>query len=73
MNNLLNPAAVHLMKIFVSLALTNNYLISPDVTAAIVLERIIGKKVLWEFDFIILQNLSYIFLLFWHQHGRLVT
>ena len=27
----------------------------------------------WEFDSIIMQNLSYIFLLFWHQHDRLIT
>ena len=31
-----------------------------------------SEKVFWEFDSIIMQNLGCIFLLFWHQDGRLV-
>ena len=50
-----------------------NSLIAPNVTAAMLVERIIAKTFFWEFDSIIMQNLSYIFLLFWHQHGRLIT
>ena len=32
-----------------------------------------SEKVFWKFNSIIMENLSYIFLLFWHQHGRLTT
>ena len=31
------------------------------------------EKVLWEFDSTIIQNVSYILLLFWHQHDPLIT
>ena len=33
----------------------------------------IAKKVFWEFDFIIMQNLSDIFHCFGYRHGRLIT
>ena len=46
---------------------------APDITVAMLVERTIARKSFWEFDFIIMQNLSYIFLLFWHQQGRLIT
>ena len=36
-------------------------LIAPDVTPAMLVERTIAKKVFWEFDSIIMQNLSYNF------------
>ena len=32
-----------------------------------------SRRQFWEFDSIIMPNLSYIFLLFWHQHGHLIT
>ena len=47
-----------------------NSLIAPDFTAAMLMERTIAKKVFWKFDSIIMQNLSNILLLFWHQHGE---
>ena len=50
-----------------------NSLIAPDVTAAMLVESTIPKKVSWKFDSIIMQNLSDTLLLFWRQHGRLLT
>ena len=38
--------------------------LAPDVTAAVLVYRTIAKKVFWEFDSIIMQNLSDILLLF---------
>ena len=32
-----------------------------------------SKKVFWDFDSIIMQNLSYILPLFWQQHAHLIT
>ena len=45
-------------------------MIARDVTAAMLVERTMAKKT---FDPIILQNLSYVFLLLLHQRGRLIT
>ena len=53
--------------IFVHYSLT-----APDVTAAMLMERTIEKKSFRNLT-IIMQTLSYIFLLFWHQHGHLIT
>ena len=50
-----------------------NSLIAPDVTAAMLVESTISKKVSWKFDSIIMQKLSDTLLLFWRQHGRLLT
>ena len=49
-----------------------NSLIVPDVTAAMLVERTIAKKSFGNLT-LIMQNVSYISLLFWHQHGRLIT
>ena len=46
---------------------------SHDVTAAMLAYRTVAKKVNWEFDFIIIQNVSDILPLFCTQHGCLIT
>ena len=43
----------------------SNSRFSCDVTAAMLVYRTIAKKVFWEFDSIIMQNLSDILALFW--------
>ena len=50
-----------------------NSLIARDVTAAMLMERAIAEKVFWKFDYIIMQNLSNILPLFWHQYCRLLA
>ena len=44
--------------------IVSNSWFAPDVTAAMLVYRTIAKKVFWEFDSIIVQNLSDILLLF---------
>ena len=46
---------------------------SHDVSAAMLVYRTRAKKLFWEFDSIIMQNLSDILPLFLYQHGRLIT
>ena len=46
---------------------------SHDVTAAMLAYKTMAKKVNWEFDFIIIQNVSDILPLFCTQHGCLIT
>ena len=53
------------MSVMVSLA--------SDVTAAVLVERKIAKKSFGNLILLFMQNLSYILLLFWHQHGCLIT
>ena len=48
----------------VSVRLSSYAWFAPDVTAAMLVYRTIAKKVFWEFDSIIMQNLSDILLLF---------
>ena len=46
---------------------------SPDVTAAMLVYRTIEKKVFWEFDSIMMQNMSHNLLLFCAPTWRLIT
>ena len=46
---------------------------SREVTAAMLVYRTIAKNVFWEFESIIMQNLSDIFRCFVHRHGRSIT
>ena len=48
-------------------------LIATDVTAAMLVEKNNSEKVFWDFDSVIMQNLNHFFLLFCHQHSRLIT
>lgn len=50
-------------------------LIAPDVTTAMLVERLLMEEKSYRkfFYSIIMQNLSEILLLFWHQHGHLIT
>ena len=56
-----------------SASTTINSRFSRDVTAAMLVYRTIAKKVFWEFDSIIMQNLATFYHCFVHQHGLLVT